>query len=145
VDFISGGLAPWAFWLAVGITLGAGFVKGVSGFAMPMLMISSLVTFLPPTTALAILIMPTFLTNMTQALRQGHALGKQVVPTRQFDQKVHIAVRGLFPSGHRAKNAQTSCTVLRSDAVQAGVHLAKLVKQHGVFFEKRSILVPCTT
>lgn len=71
VDFISGGLAPWAFWLAVGITLGAGFVKGVSGFAMPMLMISSLVTFLPPTIALAILIMPTFLTNMTQALRQG--------------------------------------------------------------------------
>lgn len=65
------GLPDWAFWAAVGVTLGAAFVKGVSGFAMPLLMISTLVAFLPPTTALAALILPTVMTNLAQAFRQG--------------------------------------------------------------------------
>jgi uncharacterized membrane protein YfcA len=71
LDYVSAGLPEWAFWGAVGVTFGAAFVKGVSGFAMPLLMISTLVAFLPPTTALAALIMPTLMTNLAQALRQG--------------------------------------------------------------------------
>lgn len=50
--------------------LGA-FVKGAVGFAMPMIMISFLSAFLPAHTALAALILPTLLTNVVQALRQG--------------------------------------------------------------------------
>lgn len=71
LEFVSAGLPDWAFWAVVGVTFGAAFVKGVSGFAMPLLMISTLVAFLPPTTALAALIMPTVMTNLAQALRQG--------------------------------------------------------------------------
>lgn len=55
--------------LCVGIF--AGFVKGVTGFAMPMVMISGLTTFLSPELALAALILPTAVTNIWQALRQG--------------------------------------------------------------------------
>ncbi|THD85276.1 sulfite exporter TauE/SafE family protein [Aliigemmobacter aestuarii] len=67
------GLEPWAFGLAVGITLFAGFVKGAVGFAMPLLMISAFSAFLSPETALAGLILPTVVTNVSQAFRQGFA------------------------------------------------------------------------
>lgn len=49
----------------------AGLVKGVTGFAMPMILISGLGSFLPPETALAALILPTLVTNVWQAVRQG--------------------------------------------------------------------------
>jgi uncharacterized membrane protein YfcA len=49
----------------------AGFVKGAVGFAMPMLIISGLGSFLPGEVALGALILPTLAANMWQALRQG--------------------------------------------------------------------------
>ncbi|MBV2358856.1 sulfite exporter TauE/SafE family protein [Thalassococcus sp. CAU 1522] len=60
-----------ALWLSAAVALLAGFVKGVVGFAMPLIMISTLSTFLPPEIALAGLILPTLVTNAMQALRQG--------------------------------------------------------------------------
>lgn len=63
--------APDLLVAACAVTLFAGFVKGAVGFAMPMLMISGLGSFLPAEQALAALIIPTFLTNGVQALRQG--------------------------------------------------------------------------
>lgn len=66
-----GGLAPGAFWAAMAVTAFAGFVKGAVGFAMPMIMISVFSSFLPPEIALAGLILPTLLTNLSQAFRQG--------------------------------------------------------------------------
>ncbi|WP_286760243.1 sulfite exporter TauE/SafE family protein [Sulfitobacter sp. UBA1132] len=63
--------SEWAF--AFGIGLVAGFIKGVVGFAMPLVLISGLTMFLPPELALAGLIFPTVITNMFQALRQGVA------------------------------------------------------------------------
>ncbi len=71
MDFFMGGLEPWAFWLAVVITLFGGFVKGAVGFAMPMVMISGFGSFLPVELALAGLILPTLVTNISQAFRQG--------------------------------------------------------------------------
>lgn len=65
------GLAAAAFWAAVAVTLFAGFVKGAVGFAMPLIMISSFSAFLPPEQALAGLILPTVVTNISQATRQG--------------------------------------------------------------------------
>lgn len=49
----------------------AGLVKGVVGFAMPMVMISGLSSVMPPDIALGGLILPTLVTNVWQALRQG--------------------------------------------------------------------------
>ena len=57
--------------LAVAVTLFASVVKGAVGFAMPMIMISGLASFLPAQEALAALIIPTIATNLAQALRQG--------------------------------------------------------------------------
>lgn len=59
--------------LTIGISLVGGFVKGAVGFAMPMILISGLGSFLPPETALAALIVPTVVTNVWQALRDGVA------------------------------------------------------------------------
>ncbi|WP_099826642.1 sulfite exporter TauE/SafE family protein [Oceaniglobus indicus] len=54
---------------AVGLL--AGFVKGTVGFAMPMIMISLFSSLMPPSTALAALIVPTLCANLWQALRGG--------------------------------------------------------------------------
>lgn len=51
----------------------AGFVKGTTGFAMPMVIIASLGSFLSAEMALAALIIPTLVTNIWQAFRQGVA------------------------------------------------------------------------
>lgn len=67
------GLEAWQFWVAMAVTAFAGFVKGAVGFAMPMIMLSAFGSFLPATTALAALILPTLMTNASQALRQGPA------------------------------------------------------------------------
>jgi len=56
---------------AFAIAVVAGFIKGVVGFAMPLVLISGLTMFLPPELALAGLIFPTVATNLFQALRQG--------------------------------------------------------------------------
>lgn len=62
----------WSTLALAGLVgLFAGFVKGVTGFGMPLLMISGLATILPPELALAGLIVPTLITNLWQALRQG--------------------------------------------------------------------------
>ncbi len=60
-----------AFWLAAAVTVAAAFVKGAVGFGMPMVMVSGLGSFLPAKVALATLIVPTLVTNVAQAFRQG--------------------------------------------------------------------------
>jgi len=64
-------LSPTEWFAALLIAFFAGAVKGVTGFAMPMVFISGLGTFLAPELALAGLIIPTLLTNLWQAVRQG--------------------------------------------------------------------------
>lgn len=73
MDLTFGLSSPTLLVAAIGVTLLAGFVKGAVGFAMPMIMISALSTFLPPELALAALILPTLVTNGVQALREGGA------------------------------------------------------------------------
>ncbi|WP_417263693.1 sulfite exporter TauE/SafE family protein [Celeribacter sp.] len=67
---------------AVAITLLAGFVKGATGFAMPMIMISGLGSFLAPEVALAGLIFSTVVSNVWQALRGG--AGEAVEAAKQY-------------------------------------------------------------
>ena len=71
MDQLFSAITPAHLALAFGITLLAGLVKGATGFAMPMIMISGLSIFLPPDIALAMLILPTFVSNFWQAMRQG--------------------------------------------------------------------------
>ncbi|MEM8773625.1 MAG: sulfite exporter TauE/SafE family protein [Pseudomonadota bacterium] len=63
----------WPLFLlfASGVAVFAGMVKGVVGFAMPMVFISMLSMLIAPELALAGLILPTLVTNLWQALRQG--------------------------------------------------------------------------
>jgi len=59
-------------WLICGlVALLAGVVKGVVGFAMPMVMVSLMSSVVAPELALAGLILPTLVTNGAQAMRQG--------------------------------------------------------------------------
>lgn len=71
---------PFSVMLAAAvITLFAGFVKGAVGFGMPMIMISGLGSVMPAETALAALILPTLVSNLAQALRQGWQEAWEVV------------------------------------------------------------------
>ncbi len=69
---MSMGDIPWLLvTIVAAVILAAGFVKGAVGFGMPMIMISVLGSFLPADTALAVLILPTLVSNAAQALRHG--------------------------------------------------------------------------
>lgn len=70
-EFVPAGLSLAEFAVALAITLFAGFVKGAVGFAMPMILISGFAVFLPQDLALAGLMLPTLVTNLSQAFRQG--------------------------------------------------------------------------
>lgn len=80
----------WA--MAFGIACVAGMVKGMVGFAMPMVLISGLGFFLSPEIALAGLILPTVVTNGFQALQQG--IGAALQSVRRF--RVFMAVGLVF-------------------------------------------------
>lgn len=84
-DLVSGGLSSQAFAAALAVTLFAGFVKGTVGFAMPMILVSAFAVFLPQHLALAGLILPTLVTNLSQAFRQGVAPARETTVTyRRF-------------------------------------------------------------
>jgi uncharacterized membrane protein YfcA len=71
MDSVFSLLSPTYFILACAVAILSGVVKGMVGFAMPMVMISGLTTFMAPDLALAGLILPTVVTNVIQAMRQG--------------------------------------------------------------------------
>jgi len=73
MDLIFNLLTPTNLAICMSVALLAGMVKGIVGFAMPMIMISGLSAFVAPEIALAALILPTLLTNGIQAMRQGLA------------------------------------------------------------------------
>lgn len=64
-------LSPDLILFAAAVAVLAGLIKGMVGFALPMVMISGLGSVMAPDTALAFLILPTLATNLWQALRQG--------------------------------------------------------------------------
>lgn len=76
-------LSALAACLFVGFV--AGVVKGMVGFAMPMIMISGMSSFIAPELALAGLILPTLVTNGWQAFRQGpRAAWRTAIRFRSF-------------------------------------------------------------
>lgn len=73
MDLLFAQITPVDLLLAFMVAALAGVVKGMVGFAMPLIMISLLSSLVSPTVALAGLILPTLVTNGVQALRQGRA------------------------------------------------------------------------
>lgn len=71
MDIFLGGLPLWTFMMAFGVTLVAGLVKGAIGFALPLIMIAVLPSFMPAQTALAALILPVVVANAHQSVRFG--------------------------------------------------------------------------
>ena len=58
--------------VGAGLALAAGgFAKGVVGFALPLIAVSIAGSFLPYEVAVALLVLPTLVSNLFQALRQG--------------------------------------------------------------------------
>ena len=59
--------------LSIALALGflAGVVKGMTGFALPMILVSGLASIMAPELALAGMILPALVANLWQALRQG--------------------------------------------------------------------------
>ncbi len=90
------GIDPTLVWLAAAVTLFAGFVKGAIGFAMPMIMMSAFSAFLPGPVALAMLILPTLVTNLAQAFRQG--VGPALASAREFRLHIGAVVLALAAS-----------------------------------------------
>lgn len=92
MQFVSA-FGPPEFWLlAFVIALAAGVVKGVVGFAMPLILLSGLSSFLAPDVALACVIVPAVLANAWQALRQG--AGAAVGSIRRF--RVFLIAGAIF-------------------------------------------------
>lgn len=79
---------PTLWFLAVAVTLFGGVIKGAVGFALPMIMISGLSTFLAPELALAALILPTVGANVLQATRAGFRSALTAVQAH----KVYLAI-----------------------------------------------------
>ncbi len=71
MEMLSGPDAALIWMFALSVTLIAGLVKGIVGFALPTVMISGLGSVMAPELALAGLILPTAIANIWQALRQG--------------------------------------------------------------------------
>ena len=70
-------LAPHLWMLALVITLFAGVVKGAIGFALPLVMLSGLSSFLDPRLALAGILLPVLATNLWQVTRQGYGPARE--------------------------------------------------------------------
>ena len=79
MELFAGLETPLSLTFVLAVALFAGFVKGVVGFAMPMILISGATLVLPPDKALAVLILPTLVTNSWQALRQGPRIAMETI------------------------------------------------------------------
>lgn len=66
---------PIALWLFTLIFLAAGMVKGVTGMGLPTVAMGLLGTAMPPSVAAALLVLPSFITNVWQLLA-GPAKGR---------------------------------------------------------------------
>ncbi len=72
-------LSPGQWALALIIALLAGLVKGTVGFALPLVMISGLSSFLDPRLSLAGILVSVLATNGLQVVRQGWVQAKEAV------------------------------------------------------------------
>ncbi len=84
MDFFSplAQIDPMILIAATAIMLVGGFVKGAVGFALPMIGIGGIGSFMPAQETVAALLFPTLFSNLWQTLRQG--IGPALLTLRQF-------------------------------------------------------------
>lgn len=87
-------MSPWALSLTFAITMAAGFVKGAVGFAMPLIMISSLSIYLDPKLVVAGIVLPILASNLIQAARSGW--GEALSASREFRRYILIICVAIF-------------------------------------------------
>lgn len=110
MDQIFGEIGPLFFGVALAVTVFAGFVKGAVGFAMPMIMISALGSFMSPELALAALIVPTLLANVFQSARGG--LGAAWAAVLRFRFYIGIVLICIAVSAQLVRFLPTSVMLL---------------------------------
>jgi len=93
MDTIVAGLTLGPLLAACAVMLVAGFVKGAIGFAMPLILIAVLPSFMPVPVALAAMILPVLTTNVQQSLRQG--LGPAIASGRKFWRIIATTMLGI--------------------------------------------------
>lgn len=71
-----------AFAAAFGVMALAGFVKGAVGFALPMIVVSGIGSLMSAEMAIAAIIVPSLVTNLMQAFREG--FGAALATLRRF-------------------------------------------------------------
>ena len=76
------------------ITVFAGIIKGIVGFAMPLIMITGLATFLPLEFAIIAMIIPTLLTNFQQAFRDG--IKPVFIPLKRYWKYLFVTVVAIL-------------------------------------------------
>lgn len=90
------GLDMTTLLLAALTGLGAGFVKGAVGFALPLILVSVLSSLMPVHVALGVILIPILATNLHQALRQG--VGPALQSTRHFWRFILACLLGIMIS-----------------------------------------------
>lgn len=73
---------PAVLLAAAAVMVLGGFVKGAVGFALPVIGVAGIGSFMPPHETVGIMVLPTFASNLWQAMRQG--LGPAGATFREF-------------------------------------------------------------
>lgn len=120
--------SPTDLVLAFAVAGLAGTIKGLVGFAMPMILMSGLGMFLPPELALAGLIMPTVVTNWVQALQ--HGLGSALASMRRYAVFLGIGLLFLLGSAQLVMVLPASVVLLMIGVPIAGFALMQLLGLH---------------
>ena len=77
-----GGIDAWTLVATALIYVAGGFVKGLVGFALPLVAVTGAASLLPAETAVAAIIIPVLVTNLMQAFREG--VGPLLETARRF-------------------------------------------------------------
>lgn len=93
MDIVVAGVTLGPLLAAFAVMLVAGFVKGAIGFAMPLILIAVLPSFMPVPVALAAMILPVLTTNVMQSLRQG--VGPALASGRKFWRIIATTMLGI--------------------------------------------------
>jgi len=117
-------LSPEELAMAFVVALLAVTIKGLVGFAMPMVLLSGLGMFLSPELALAGLILPTLVSNGIQAFRQGPAAA--VASVRQYWVFLGIGLIFLLGSAQLVPVLSVSLMLLIIGLPVAGFALLQL-------------------
>ncbi len=125
-------LGPGALALSFAITALAGIVKGMVGFALPMIIVAGLGMFLPAELVLAGLILPTLATNGIQALRHGPRVA--LASVRRFGLFLGVGLIFLVASAQLVRSVSDATFFLM---IGIPVSFFSLIQLAGVGFTLR--------